>query len=811
MSSFLQDLRYALRMLGRSPVFTAAAGIILALGVGFNTAVFSLVDSVVLRPLPGVAKPAELFKLKAGRYSVFAYPSYRDLREKAIFPGLAAWSNRALGLAGGDGRAERIRATVVSANYFDVLGVRPARGRFLLPREDESGEAVAVLSHGLWQRRFGGAAGAVGASVVLNGVPFTIVGVAPPGFRGAGFGNPGDLWIPIGAWSRVATGVLARLDYHRRTWGWMSIFGRLPGGIGAARAAASLQIAAAREKKEFPTDVPQDYRITMEPLSRAAAGAGHPADPARFLAFLFAAVGAALLVACANLANLLLARALARRREIAVRQALGAGRGRLVRQLLTESLALALFGGASGLVVANWTLSLLSSAEIPGGLTLADFQPSLDLRVLGFAAAISAATALFFGLFPALQATRVAVVPALNDEAAARSRRGPLPGALVAAQVALCLLLLTTGGLLVRSLRNALSIDVGFEPRGVAIASVHLGLARYDGARAWSFAVEAARRAAGLASAKSAAWAGILPLSGGEDTESVELAGAPPGQRQSVAASAVGPGYFKTIGLPIVAGREFDATDTPDGSPVVVVNEAAARRFWPGASAIGRRLRIYGAERTVVGVARDNLFLSLRDAHLPLVTAAIQQLGGDGVLGPMTLLVRGAGDPHSLLPQVRAEIARLDASHTVFDDRTLEESIADELLPQRFGSALIGLFAFLTLVLAAVGIYAVVSASVERRVREIGIRLALGARPGELRRMILAQSAAPVLLGLAAGVPLAFVGARVLGRFLYGVTPTDTATFAAAALVLVLSGVAAADIPARRASRLHPMAALRHE
>src|SRR5262249_40188665 len=383
----------------------------------------------------------------------------------------------------------------------------------------------------------------------VNGPPCGVVGVASAQLRGTGFGTPGSLWMPIGAWPRVATGALARLGLDRRGWSWMSVFGRLAPGVTRPRARSALEIAAREESRLYPREVPQDYSIGMEPLARTAAGAGHPAGPLRFLAFLMGAVGVALLVACANLANLLLARAVARSKEIAIRTALGAGRGRLVRQMLTESVLLALAGGAAGALVANWSLTLLGSVSLPGDIEISAFAPSLDLRVLAFAFGLSAATGLLFGLLPALRATRVSVASALKDEQAAAKRRALLPGALIAAQVAFCLVLLASGGLLARSLRNALALDLGFQPRGGAPASLHLGPPRYDGPRAWTFAVSAARQAASLPSAASAAWAGELPLSGGQDIETLQLPGAPPEQKLSVNVTAAGPGYFRTLGL----------------------------------------------------------------------------------------------------------------------------------------------------------------------------------------------------------------------------------------------------------------------
>jgi predicted permease len=806
----MSDVRYALRTLARSPAFTAAALALLALGIGFNTAAFSLVDAVLLRTLPHVARPKELVSIEAGKYKVFSYASYRDFRDDRAFAGVAAWGRRPMGLAAADGPAERVRGAVTSGNYFDVLGVRPEQGRFFRPSEEESGEAVVVLSHGLWQRRFGGGSGAVGGTIAINAVPFTVIGVAPAGFRGAGFGEIPDLWIPVGAWPRVATGGFAKLDFHKRTWGWMLAFGRLAPGVGAAQADAALRLAASRELSQYPAETPKDYQIRSRPLAQAAAGAGQTADPARLLGLLLGAVGVALLIACANLGNLLIARGIARRREMAVRVAVGASRSRLVRQMLVESTVLAGAGGALGVLVAGWTLALVSRAPLPGDLTIATFAPSLDARVLAFTAGLSILTGLLFGLVPSLQASRVAVLPALKDEVAG-GRRALLRGSLVSVQIALCLLLLSGAGLLVRSLRNLLGADVGFAPKGVALAFVHLGSARYDGDRAWSFASEAAARAEALPGVRSVAWAGSLPLSGDEDTESVDVPGEEKSAHQVVAANAVGPAYFRTLGLPILAGREFDATDTPGGQSVAIVNEAAARRFWPGQNALGKRLMIYGAERLVVGVCADSLFASWSERGLAQVTVPIQQLGGDGLLSPMSLVVRTSGDPRALLPSLRSEVARLDGSLPVFGLQTLEDVMAGELVPQRFGSALLSLFAVLSLALATIGVYAVVSAAVALRRREMGVRMALGAQPGQLSRLVLRQTAAPLVAGLAAGLPLAFGAARLLSRFLYGIASGDVPTFAGAVLLLAISGLAAAGLPARRAARVDPVEALRND
>ncbi|MEO8429931.1 MAG: ADOP family duplicated permease [Acidobacteriota bacterium] len=806
MTALLQDVRYALRGYRRSPAFTAAAILLIALGVGLNAAAFALFDAVVLRPLPEVQDVRGLVEIDEHSAS---YPTYAFFRDRTrAFSGVAAWANRWLSLSA-PGSAERIRGTVVSGNYFEVLGVRPALGRFFASREGESGVPLAVISHRTWRTKLGGSPSAVGASIRLNGIPFTVIGIAPAAFRGVGFATPPDVWLPVGAWPRVATGELARLDYRNRSWGWLSMFGRLRSGVDLDLARAEAKIVVRLEATAFPADIDAGNSPALQPLARAAAGSGEASDPVRLFGTLLGAVGVVLLIACANLANLLLARAAGRRQEVAVRLALGASRGRLVRQLLTESLVLSLGGGLAGLLVAAWSLAIASGVSLPGGSTLGRFGASLDGRVLGFAFGISLAAGLLFGMVPALLSSRATLVPALKRETARASRRPAMRKILVTAQLALSLVLLSSAFLLVRSLRNALGTDVGFESHRVALASVHLGIARYDAPRALRWSRALADRAAALPGVRAVAWAGTLPLSGYRDTETVDLEGFHAG---AVDAQSVGPGYYAAIGTPMAAGREFDRVlDPPGAAPAVIVNEAAARRFWPGADPIGKRLTIQGATGTVVGVARDARFRSLTEPPVPMVTANLDQLGGSGLLSTLTLLVRTSAEPRSVLEPLRGEIARLDPDLPVFGLQTLDDSIADMLLPQRLGSALIGLFAALALVLAEVGVYGVVAAHASGRFREMGIRMALGARPGQVRRMVVRDAAFPIVLGVAAGLPLAAIGARLLERFLYGVTPSDPATFGACVLLLAGGALAAADFPARRAGRIAPLEALRHE
>jgi predicted permease len=812
MSAFLQDLRYALRALAKSPGFTAAAIVILALGIGANTAIFSLVDAVVLHPLPGVSRPEALVDL-AGQTA--SYPWYRSVREgtKGSFAGLAAWRQREMSLAEG-AAPSRIRGVVVSGNYFDVIGVRAASGRLFTPADERSGEALVVLGSGLWKSRFGSDPAIAGKVIQLNGSPFTVIGVAPPGFRGTAFGVAPDLWVPIGAWPKLATGEFRTLDLERRGWGWLTVFGRLKPGVSISRAQASLDVAARQEAAAYPDDAAADAKATLQPTLRNAAGFGESGNPVGFLAMLVGAVGAALAIACANLANLLLARAAARGKEIAVRQALGASRSRLVRQLLTESVALGVLGGVAGLLVASWSLGLIVKMPLPGDFSLAVFAPALDLRALVFSLLLSVATGLMFGLLPALQSSRRSVWTSIKS-GPSDPARSAARGALLVAQVSLCLLLLVGAGLLGRSLRRALATDVGFQPRGLTLASVDLGLQRYDGPRSAAFLRDLRQRVTAAPGVRSASWTGLVPLGGGDWVETFSIDGfvPPPGGKPPEAGvNLVAADFYRTMGIPLAAGREFDdRLDREDSAPVALVNEAMAKRYWPGGAAVGRRITIGGAERTIVGVSRNFRTGSLRDAPSPEVYVPLAQGGPNAGLRSMNLVVRGEDPRRDVGSLIRAEIRKLDPALPVADIHPYESELAGQLVPQRLGSALLGLFGLLSLALAAVGIYAVISYSVARRTREIGIRMALGARAADVRALVVFQSARPVALGLGLGLALGVAAAQMLRGFLFGVSPADPATFLGVTALLVLCALLAAWLPARRAARIDPMAALRSE
>ncbi len=804
------ELRQALRGLLRSPAFTLTAILILAIGIGANTAIFSLADAVILRPLPAIAEPAGLVDLKGDSVS---YPLYTALRDgsKAV-ANLAAWSDRSMSLWNGD-QARMLRGGVVSANYFDVLGVPPALGRAFQLAENEGGEAVAVLSDGLWRREFGSDPAILGRSIRVNGVPLTVVGVAPRGFRGAAFAIFPDLWVPVGTWPRLTTGPLANFDIHSRNWGWMSVFGRLEPGVAREQARAAFVTLLERDASAHGENFDAG-RWSVVPTTAAAAGVGDSEGfgAPQILIVLAAAVFTALLIACANLANLLLARGVSRQKETAVRQALGASRGRIARQVLFESVLLSLAGGAAGLLTASWILSFVTRVRLVEDLTVGLFQPELGARTFLFAAGLSAVVGLLFGLLPAWRASRAPAASLLAASSGTIVRGAALNRILVAAQVALCLTLLATSGLLGRSLVRALSIDLGLRTRGVFVANVNLGLARYDAPRALAFVAELPRRLESHPSVRGASWTSSLPLSGSRDQETIEIEGAAPpnGPRPDVDVAAVGPAYFRALGIPVLSGREFAESDRLGSPGVAVVNRAMADRFWPGANPLGRRFTVSNLSWTVVGVVADAKSASLTDAPVPQMWAPVLQLA-PAALSRLTLIVQSELNPDAVAGLLREEIRGLDPTLPVTQIGPYGDVVASRLLPQRAGAALLGAFGALSLVLAAVGIYAVVSWSARRRTAEFGIRLALGARAADVRRLVLRSMAGSVALGAAGGLVLSAAAGWLLQSALYGLAPADPVTLAAATLVLGGSALLAADLPARRAARIDPSRALRQE
>jgi len=822
-----QDLRYGSRMLLRAPGFTAVAVLSLAVGIGANTAIFSLVDKVLIRKLP-VEDPDRLVVVSASRGAGGGtgsnFPDFVDYRDRNdVFDGLVAYMQRAMTLSEG-GQAERIQGLFVSGNYFTVLRVRPALGRGFLPEEDKtpSTHPVVVIGYGLWQRRFGGDPGIVGKPLSLNGHPFTVVGIAPSEFNGTVAGGAPDAYVPIMMMPQLATNPFDRSNLlfgprSRSLSGWLQVLGRLKREVSPEQAAAAMTTLGGQIARAHPN---VDGSPRVEPKFLIEDGSRGHVTLLRDLRFplqmLMAIVGLVLLIACANVANLLLARAATRQKEIAIRLATGAGRMRLIRQLLTESVLLSALGGAVGLALAVSISGLIVSFTPPNNNVFSSLtlDSRLDLRVLAFTLAISLLTGVLFGLAPALVASRPDLVPVLKDEATVfgkQVRHLNVRNLLVISQVAISVIVLVGAGLCVRSLRNLYAIDTGFDASKVLVMSVDVGLSGYDRERGLQFYSELLERVRRLPGVDAVSLATQIALGDGFGAMMRAEGYTPkPGEDTSSDFNQVGPDYFRVMKIPLLEGREFGQSDTTGTPLVAVINQTAARRFWPGQSAIGRRV-IVGRPpddqaRVVVGVAKDSKYRRLTEEVRPAVfTPFFQRYRGD-----MTLHVRTTGEPAAMLAGVRREVQALDASLPLYNTRTLEEQKTSSLYTSRLAATLLTMFGLLALLLAAVGLYAVMAHTVKRRTREIGIRLALGAQRHQIRRLVMLEGTTIITIGLVLGVGGALVAARLVETFLYGVRPTDPIAFASAALLLAVVALLANYLPARHAARTDPIVAMRH-
>ena len=826
MNALWHDLRYGSRMLLRAPGFTAVAVLSLGIGIGANTAIFSLVDKVLIRKLP-VEEPGRLVVVTANRgqgaLTGSNYPDFVDYRDRNdVFDGLVAYAQRALTLSEG-GRAERIQGLIVSGNYFTVLGVRPALGRGFLPEEDKtaSSHPVVVLGYGLWQRRFGGEPGIVGKSLSLNGNPFTVVGIAPSEFEGTIAGGAPDVYVPIMMMEQISTTPFDRSNLlfgprSRTLSGWIQVLGRLKPGVSREQAAAAMTTLGGQIAREHAN---ADGSPRVEPKFLIEDGSRGHTNLVRDLRFplqmLMAIVALVLLIACANVANLLLARAGTRQKEIAIRLATGAGRTRLIRQLLTESVLLSTLGGAAGLAMAASISGLMVSFTPPNNAfsTPLMLDNRLDMRVLGFTLAISMVTSILFGLAPALVASRPDLVSALRDEATVfgkKVRHLNLRNLLVVGQVAVSVIVLVGAGLCVRSLRNLYAIDTGFDPAKVLVMSVDVSSSGYSRERGLQFYSELLERARRLPGVEAVSLATQIALGDGfGSTMRGEGYAAKPGEDMSCDFNQIGPDYFHMMKIPLLEGREFGQSDTTNTPPVAIINQTAARRFWPGQSAIGRRVIVgrppFDQARVVVGIVKDSKYRRLTEEVRPAVFSPFFQ----SYRGDMTLHVRTTGEPATMLAAVRREAQALDPSLPLYNAKTLEEQKGSSLYTSRMAATLLTMFGVLALLLAAVGLYGVMAYTVNRRTHEIGIRLALGAQAREVRRLLMVEGTAIMTIGLLLGLGAALAGARLVESFLYGVRPNDPIAFAGAALLLAAVTVLANYLPARRASRTDPMIALR--
>jgi predicted permease len=815
----IQDLRYGLRMLLRSPAFTTVAVLSLALGIGANTAIFSIVNVALLKPIP-VHEPDRLAAVfmtdqrNPGNLPL-SHLNYKDLRDQnQVFSEMTALTFAQVNWSRGTA-SEQIPLQVVAGNYFSVLGAPIAKGRAFHLEEDRTPTPVIILSHGFWERSLGSDPDIVGKSLTLNRTPFTVIGITAKGFTGTVLGGNPSGWVPMAMHDVVQPGFAW---YEQRRGLFLFAFGRLRPDVGIDQAAANVRTIFAGLERAYPSDNRGRGAGAVSLLDARINPQGQAGAPVVQLSMiLMAVVGIVLLIACANIANLLLARATKRRREIAVRVALGAGRIRLIRQLLAESFVLSLVGGAFGLLLSYWLLDALAGADLELPLPVGD-EMAIDRRVLLFTSLLAVATGVLFGLAPAIQASRPDVVPVLKNEImpAGRGGRGlrgflSLRQLLVVAQMALSLVSLVAAGAFLQSLSRSERTDTGFEKMGVLVMNFNLGREGYSDERGQQFYEQAVERVAGLPGVRAAAIAQNPPLAGGllrsvfpegQDTTTRD--------RILVQVNSVGVGYFEAIGIPLVRGRAFARTDASGMPLVVVINETMAERFWPGEDAIGKRFKFFGDDQftTVVGIARNSKYNAVAEDPIPYIYQPMRQ----NYTPQATLHVGAAGDAGALASAVRREVQQIDPTLSVFNVRTLAEQVSDSLAPLRTNVVIMAAFGGLALLLASIGLYGVASYSVTQRTREIGVRIALGAGRGRVLGLILGQGLVLVGVGLVVGV-LAALGlmSLVSPALAPNVNPRSPALLAATAAILSAVALIATSIPAHRAARLDPLRALRTE
>jgi putative ABC transport system permease protein len=812
METLLQDIRYGARVLARHRGFTAVAVLTLALGIGANTAIFSVVNELLLRPLPfrDAERLVMLWEISSeGRHqNTTSRANFRAWSEQSTaFEGMAAFSDQRLNLTG-DGDPEEVSTQFSTPELFRVLGVDPILGRGITQEDARPGAPdVAVLSYGLWQRRFGGDSRVVGKPIMLNGAPHIVIGVLPAGFqwhirKRSGTGRPAEVWTVL---SMPTEGPATRGRF-------LSAVARLKPGVSLQQAEAEMKTIAARLEQDAPM-YNKGSSAEVIPLREQFVGNVRPA-----LLILLGAVGFVLLIACANVANLMLARAAAREKEIALRTALGAHRLRIVRQLLTESLLLALLGSLLGLGLAWWGTKALVAISPRDLVNLQGV--GINLTVLAWTMAVSLATGVIFGLAPALEATRLNLNDALKEGGkgaggqGTRSRR--LRSALVVAEVALALVLLVSAGLLVKSFARLRKIDAGFNTENVLTMVVRLPDGKYkEEQQMVAFFRQATERIGALPGVRSVGMVNFLPLYGGLGSNtgfSVEGRPVlPPGEGPGTNVRVSDPGYFSAMGIPLLRGRNFTDLEASEARHVVLISESLARQHFPGEDPIGKRISVEMFEKPnpteIIGIVGDVRYDSLTDEAEPTVYFPHPELTYEF----MTLVIRTAGDPAEMAPAVRGELRAIDSDQPVSDVRTMNQVMADTVSRARFNTLLLGLFAGLATLLAAVGIYGVMNYSVTLRTHEIGIRMALGAQPGQVLLLILRQGLLLTLIGIGIGLGGALALTRLMSGLLFGVETTDLATFAAIVLLLAVVSLIACFIPARRATRVDPLIGLRYE
>ncbi|HKV70080.1 MAG TPA: ADOP family duplicated permease [Gemmatimonadales bacterium] len=821
MTSVWPDVRYALRTLGRDAGFALAVVVTLALGIGANTAVFSVVDAVLLHPLP-VERPEELAAIYEGISDAQPHDHVSYLMLEAIqqrVPSLVQVAGfRAVEtVVRSGGAAEQALTTAASGNYFTVLGLRPQAGRFFSVVEDAAPGAspVVVVSDAFWARRFGRSPAAVGAQLDIGGHPFTIIGVAPRGFHGTELSADDQLWVPLHMIAHLGARAPFTPDWLDRLFSspMMRVLGvvaRVRPGVPARTVVRELNTVYQQENLVHPmpslsamgyTGNAVELPMGLEPLV-AAAALGDRADLVRFVTVLFVVVGLTLLIACVNAAHLFMGRAEARQGELSLRASLGASRVRIARQLFVESLMLALAGAGAGAVVDAAIVRLLSAFTLPGNIPLARVDLSPGVRVFVFTAGLAVVTSLLFGLLPALGASQPDLIGGLRGHGTAGRRRGR--SWILGIQVAMSLMLLVGAGLFVRSLRAGLMTNLGFDPRPLATSSADPRLLGYSTSQSAAYYAEALRRAGELPGISGAAVTTHVPLA--PFGFALPFTAGP--RSLAAAAATVSPSYFDVLGVPILEGRGFSAADDARAPAAAILNQSAAHALFPDGHAVGRKVALAGSNlMTIVGVVRDTKYESVRDEHRPVIYLAFPQsyaLWG----GRLALLVRSA-NPSAALAEIRGELAALPPAPPIQQPGLVKDQVAAVLMPQRFGAALLGLFSVIALAICAVGIYGAVARGVGRQASEIGVRVALGAPSLHVLRTVIARPAGTIAWGIAAGMVGASLAGRALAGFLYGVTPLDGAAFLSSAGVMVLAAAAACAGPARRALRMNPLSTLR--
>lgn len=820
MRTLARDLQYGLRMLTKNAGATAVVVLSLALGIGANSTIFSVVNSLLFRP-PAVAEPGRLVDVwmhnvkRSGFEGYFPlnFPDFVYYRDhNSVFSGLTAYAGDGLTLVWSrEGQGEALQGTLVSANYFSVLGIRPELGRTFLPEEDRVGaEPAVVVSHAFWRRHLGGDSAALSRPIMLNGHACAVVGVIPDSFNGVLIGATMDVWAPMSLqpWISPGSYLSDRNSY------WLEAYGRLKPGVSRRQAQADLQVLSKQLAAAYPA-ADKDMEAIGYPATLIPGP--YRGFVAIITAALMAVVGLVLLIACANAANLLLAQASRRWREMAVRSALGASRWVLVRQALTESVLLGCLGGVAGLLLAAVAAPLLSRL-VPPSIPVA-LQIPIDWRVLAFTLAAAVIAGVAFGLPPALRASRLDLVSSLKEGTPGSGQsKSRLRSVLVTAQVAVCLVLLVGAGLCLRSLVNARSIDPGFDTRNALVASIDVQTFGYNEARGRLLYQNLLDRVAALPGVRSASLSDLLPLGASERVEGFTIEGSParrPGEPgPAVQDVSVAPGYFRTMGIPLLRGRDFTVRDGKGAPVVVIINDAMARKYWPGRDPLGRQILMGGEDDPknrqvceIVGVVRTGKYRSLGEDPEPFMYRSYWQSYDPRV----HLVVRTEADQASVIAGMRQAVQALDPNLALYDVETMKQLMLLPLFPAHAAGLMLGVFGGLALLLATMGLYGVMSYLVAQRTHEVGIRMALGARAEDVLKLIVTSGLRLTLVGVAIGLAGAWAVTRLLSSLLYGIRPTDFVTFAGVSLILTTVAALASYIPARRAIKVDPVVALRHE